>query len=104
MAMTGPEYLETIRELCAEKGVAPTSATNQFILRTCFKLSSQGVRCDRRCVEFVIDVTRAMTLCGLSCASSDEAIAAEKHRIDEWLEAMGWQPDWYLKERETPDR
>jgi hypothetical protein len=100
--VTGQEYLETIRTFCEEKGVAPTSTTNQFILRTCFKLSSQGVPCDQRCIEFVIDVTRAMTLCGLSCDSSDEEVQAEKERINEWLEAMGWQPNWYLKDLKKP--
>jgi hypothetical protein len=95
--MSSQELTREAVSLLKEKGWECTPDILSCFQLVCTKLGQQGIKVDREMLDFVLDVIYVKQQIGLSADATEQEVAAAKETMVEWLEALGWRRDWFLR-------
>jgi hypothetical protein len=95
--MDSQELTREAITLLFQKGWECTPEILSCFHQVCAKLDRQGISVDREMLEFVLDVIHIKEMIGLDADATEEDIDAAKETMIEWLEALGWRRDWFMR-------
>jgi hypothetical protein len=96
--MTSTQLISDVTALYREKGLDCTGDHIAVLQEVTHYLARQGIAVDREILDFAIDVLRVKNLVGLSQEAGYDEYEEARARMTDWLEALGWRRDWFLRD------